>query len=58
VTDAFTCGELGEYVNRAVGPDGVTVTAIDAVRDRVPFVPVTVTEYEPDVDPLMVHVDV
>ena len=40
------------------GPGATTVTVIDAVCESVPFVPVTMTVYEPGVDPLIVHVDV
>src|SRR2546427_1181328 len=58
-TELFTLGYGGAKVNRAVGgPGAATVTVIDAVCDSVPFVPVTMTVYEPGVDPLIVHVDV
>ena len=40
------------------GPGAMTVTASDAVWESVPFVPVTMTVYEPGVEPLVVHVDV
>src|SRR3989475_11843535 len=58
-TELFTLGYGGAKVNRAVGgPGAMTVTATDAVWESVPFVPVTMTVYEPGVDPLVVHVDV
>src|SRR5438445_4569926 len=58
-TELFTLGYGGAKVNRAVGgPGATTVTVIDAVCESVPFVPVTMTVYEPGVDPLIVHVDV
>jgi len=59
-TELFTLGYGGLNVNRAVGGPAVatTVTAIDAVWESVPFVPVTTTVYEPGVVPLTVHADV
>src|SRR2546425_537755 len=58
-TELFTLGYGGANVNRAVGgPGAATATATDAVWESVPFVPVTMTVYEPGVEPLVVHVDV
>src|SRR3989442_8996425 len=58
-TELFTLGYGGAKVNRAVGGPGATTgTVIDAVCESVPFVPVTMTVYEPGVDPLILHVDV
>ena len=45
-------------MNRAVGPVAATVTAMDAVRESVPFVPVMTTLYEPRAAPLIVQADV
>ena len=45
-------------MNRAVGPVAAIVTAMDAVRESVPFVPVTTTWYEPRAAPLIVQADV
>ena len=45
-------------MNRAVGPVAAIVTAMDAVRESVPFVPVTTTLYEPRAAPLIVQADV
>src|SRR5712691_645986 len=57
-TELFATGAGGEYVKRAVGPEPATVTMIDVVWERAPFVPVTVTVYDPGMVPLIVHVDV
>src|SRR3989442_9417550 len=56
--ELFTLGYGGVNVNRAVGPDAATVTAMDAVWDSAPFVPVTVTVYDPSAAPLIVQADV
>ena len=45
-------------MNRAVGPVAAIVTAMDAVRESAPFVPVTTTRYEPRAAPLIVQADV
>src|SRR5947209_522420 len=57
-TELFTLGDGGANVNRAVSPVAATVTAIDAVCDSVPSVPVTTTVYEPKAVPLSVQADV
>src|SRR2546422_6043855 len=58
-TELFTLGYGGAKVNRGVGgPGGATATAADAVWESVPFVPGTMTVYEPGVEPLVGHVDV
>src|SRR5256712_9673465 len=58
-TELFTLGYGGAKVNWAVGgPGAATVTVMDAVWESVPFVPVTMTVYEPGVDPLIVLADV
>jgi len=57
-TELFTFGYGGVNVNRAVGPVAAIVTAMDAVRDSVPFVPVTTTVCEPRAAPLIVQADV
>src|SRR2546427_6986403 len=57
-TELSTRGNGGGKVNRAVGPDVAIVTAIDAVWDSVPFVPVMTTVYEPMAEPLKVQADV
>src|SRR3989454_3097957 len=57
-TELSTRGNGGVKVNRAVGPDVAIVTAIDAVWDSVPFVPVMTTVYEPMAEPLNVQADV
>ena len=51
-------GAGGEYVNRAVGPEPVTVTLIEVVWERAALVPVTTTEYDPGVVPVIGQVDV
>ena len=58
VIESFTFGNVGENVNRAIGPGAVTVAAIDAVWTSVPLVPVIVTVYEPALDAVSVQVDV
>src|SRR2546428_1336106 len=55
---SFTDGTVGEYVNRAVGPAAVIVTATGAVWASAPLVPVIVTVYVPEFVPLRVQVDV
>src|SRR2546426_6551680 len=57
-TELSTRGNGGAKANRAVGPDVAIVTAIDAVWDSVPFVPVMTTVYEPMAEPLNVQADV
>src|SRR2546427_7403058 len=57
-TELSTRGNGGVKANRAVGPDVAIVTAIDAVWDSVPFVPVMTTVYEPVAEPLKVQADV
>src|SRR2546425_699135 len=57
-TELFTLGDGGANVNRAVSPVAATVTAIDAVCDSVPSVPVTTTVYEPKGVPLSVQAEV
>src|SRR5256712_5382568 len=58
-TELFTLGYGGAKGNRTVGgPRAATATAIDAVCESGPFVPVTMTGYEPGVRPLIGHGDV
>src|SRR5438132_1144969 len=57
-TELFTLGYGGAKVNRAVGgPGATTATVIEVVRTRDPFVPVTVTAYDPAVELASVHID-
>jgi len=55
---SLTEGTVGEYVNRAVGPAAVIVTATEAVWASAPLVPVIVTVYVPAFVPLSVQIDV
>src|SRR3989442_8205275 len=57
-TELLTFGYGGVKVNRAVGPVVAIVTAMDAVWDSVPLVPVTTTVYDPGAPPLITHADV
>src|SRR2546426_10299056 len=58
-TELFTLGYGGAKGDWAVGgPGAATVTVIDAGWESVPVGPVTMTVYEPGVDPLIVLVGV